>query len=142
MLNYIGKLYEAIIASRIEQMLIITQQVDPDQEGFSKLKNTIRYLNRLHLGIKDDIESKLTVICIFVDFEKAFDSVWKRGMIVKLNRLGIQGKILKLIDKFLFSRKVTLNVNSHKGNPRQSSEYGLPQGSVLSPTLFKIFVRI
>ena len=138
--SYIGKLKEAIIANRIEQLLIMTNQVDPDQEGFSKSKNTIRYLNRLHLGIKADIEQKLTVICIFIDFEKAFDSVWKQGMIVKLNKLGICGNVLKLINNFLFSRKVALNVNGEVGDPRQSTEYGLPQGSVLSPTLFKIFV--
>ena len=137
---YIGKLLEAIITLRIEQLLTNTQQVDPDQEGFSKSKNTIRYLNRLDLGIKVDKENNRTVLCVFIDFEKAFDSVWKRGMIVKLKQLGIDGNVLKLVDNFLFSRKVSLNVNGEVGNPRQSSEYGLPQGSVLSPTLFKIYV--
>ena len=137
---YIGKLLEAIIALRIEQLLIQTNQQDPDQEGFSKSKNTIRYLNKLNLEIMADKEKNLTILCIFIDFEKAFDSVWKRGLIVKLNQLGIKGKILELIKNFLFTRKVGLNVNGEKGNPRQTSEYGLPQGSVLSPTLFKIFV--
>ena len=49
---YIGKLFEAIIAVRLEALLLKTNHVDPDQEGFSKQKNTIRYLNRLNLGIK------------------------------------------------------------------------------------------
>ena len=137
---YIGKLLEAVTASRIEQLLIITNQQDPDQEGFSKSRNTIRYLNKLNLEIKADKEKNLTILCIFIDFEKAFDSVWKRGLIVKLHRLGIKGKILELINNFLFTRKVGLNVNGEKGKPRQTSEYGLPQGSVLSPTLFKIYV--
>lgn len=138
--SYIGKLLERIIVRRIEKYLIANNLVDPDQEGFSTGKNTIRYLNRLHLGIQADKEANLTVICLFVDFEKAFDSAWKRGLMSKLYNLGIKGNILKLINSFLISRKVTLNINGVLGNIRECSEYGLPQGSVISPLLFKIFV--
>ena len=137
---YIGKLLETIIAIRIELLLASKNYTDPDQEGFSKCKNTIRYLNRLHLGIKVDRENYLTVLCLFVDFEKAFDSVWKKGLIMKLHNIGVKGNVLKLIDNFLFSRKVSLNINGKLGDSRQCSEYGLPQGSVLSPVLFKLYV--
>ena len=137
---YIGKLLESVIARRIEAMLIRRNLTDPEQEGFSAHKNAIRYLSRLHLGIEADKEKNLTVLCLFVDFEKAFDSVWKKGLILKLNKLGIQGKILHLIKNFLFTRKVALNINGLVGEMRLSSEYGLPQGSVLSPVLFKIFL--
>lgn len=139
--SYIGKLLERIIVRRIEKYLITHNLVDPDQEGFSTGKNTIRYLNRLHLGIQADKEANQTVLCLFVDFEKAFDSVWKRGLISKLHNIGIKGNLLKLINNFLMSRKVTLNINGVLGNIRECSEYGLPQGSVISPLLFRIFVR-
>ena len=62
------------------------------------------------------------------------------GLMVKLHKLGVQGNVAKLVNNFLFTRKVTLNINGELGNTRQSAEYGLPQGSVLSPVLFKIFV--
>ena len=137
---YIGKLMESIVARRIEQLLLDSNQTDPDQEGFSQLKNTIRYLNRLNLGIKVDKENYLTVLCLFIDFEKAFDSVWKKGLIVKLHHIGIKGNVLKLINNFLCTRKVALNINGEIGNSRQGAEYGLPQGSVLSPVLFKIYL--
>ena len=137
---YIGKRMEDIIATRIEVWLLEMGKDDPDQEGFTSKKNTIRYLSRLHLGIEKDIESNLTILCLFIDFEKAFDSVWKQGLIVKLKELGIKGHILKLLNNFLFSRNITLNINGTKGNKRQGSNYGLPQGSVLSPVLFKIFL--
>ena len=76
--SYIGKLFESIIARRIEILLHRTQQTDPNQEGFSAGKNTIRYLNRLHLNIEADAEQQFTTLCLFIDFEKAFDSVWKK----------------------------------------------------------------
>ena len=60
---------------------------------------------------------------------------------VKLHNIGIRGNVAKLINNFLFTRKVQLNINGHVGDNRQSSNYGLPQGSVISPVLFKIFVK-
>ena len=62
------------------------------------------------MGIKSDLEQGKTVICLFLDFEKAFDSVWKKGLLVKLFKLGLKGKFLRIIDNFLSSRKVCLKV--------------------------------
>ena len=137
---YLGKLLEKILSIRAIKFLKKKNCFDPFQEGFTEKKNTIRYLNRLIMSIKSDIQQGKTVICLFLDFEKAFDSVWKRGLIVKLFKLGFRGHFLKLIDHFLASRKVCLNINGSKGKTRNCSEYGLPQGSVLSPILFKIFM--
>lgn len=138
--SYLGKLFESIIAHRIISFLIIKHCTDPDQEGFTEGRNPIRYLNRLCLGIKSDILEEKTCIGLFMDLEKAFDSIWQKGLIVKLDELGIQGNILKLINSFLTSRKVRLNVNGMKGEERDGSEIGVPQGSVLSPLLFKIYM--
>ena len=52
----------------------------------------------------------------------------------------MNGNILKLIDNFLFSKKVALNINGEVGDLRSSSDYGLPQGSALSPILFRIYL--
>lgn len=138
--SYIGKLLEKILAARLTKFLEARNIFDPNQEGFTGNRNTVRYLNRLHLETKSDLLQNNTVIGLFVDFEKAFDSVWKKGLIVKMSKLHIQGKVLKLIDNFLESRKVQLNVNEKLGALRNSNEYGLPQGSALSPVLFKIYL--
>ena len=105
--SYIGKLIEKILAQRIQSYLNILGINDQDQEGFKAGHNTIRYLNRLVLGINSDKQKKLTSICLFIDFEKAFDSVWKKGLIVKLHKLGIKGKMLHLLNDFLMNRKIT-----------------------------------
>ena len=138
---YIGKLLESIITARIEYLLLQLELTDPHQEGFTARRNTIRYLSKLNLDILADKEKNYTTLGLFVDFEKAFDSVWKKGLIYKLHNLGIRGNVAKLINKFLFSRKIKLNINGYKGENRLSSEYGLPQGSVISPVLFKIYIR-
>ena len=138
--SYIGKLMEKIIANRITGHQTRTGKNDKDQEGFSVRRNTVRYLYRLKIEIKVDKNNKKTIIVLFIDFEKAFDSVWKKGLIVKLRELGVKGNILKLIDNFLMSRTVALHVNGHKGPTRKGADVGVPQGSALSPLLFKIFL--
>lgn len=138
--SYIGKLFEKIIAARLELFLSSIGVHDEDQEGFTRGRNTVRYLNRLHMGIKADIEKKLTVLVLFLDFEKAFDSVPKKSLIFKLRMLGVRGKILKLLNSFLFDRKIKLSFNNFTGLLRLCLEFGLPQGSALSPILFRIFV--
>ena len=138
--SYVGKLMERILARRLEEYLSKIGLLDSNQEGFSKGRNTIRYLHRLTAGIKGDILKKLTVLCLFIDFEKAFDSVWKKGLVVKLWKIGVHGCFLSTIDSFLFGRTVSLLLNGFIGPVRACLEYGLPQGSVLSPILFKFFV--
>ena len=128
------------MANRFKKHLFKSKYYDADQEGFTEGKDTIRYLNRLIWGIKSDLKLARTIICLFIDFEKAFDSVWKKALLVKLAKLGIKGNILKLIENFLESRKVRLKVNGTKGEVRDCCDFGLPQGSVLSPILFKIFM--
>ena len=73
--SYIGKLLEKIFAARLTIFLEKHKIFDPNQEGFTVNRNTIRYLNRLHLEIKSDLLQNNTVIGLFVDFEKAFENV-------------------------------------------------------------------
>ena len=138
--SYIGKLLEKILSARITAFLEANGIFDPNQEGFTPNRNTIRYLNRLNLEIKSDLLRNSAVIGLFIDFEKAFDSVWKKGLLFKMFQLNINGKVLRIIDNFLHLRKVQLEVNGQIGEIRNSNEYGLPQGSALSPVLFKLYL--
>ena len=63
------------------------------------------------MSIQSDILNNMSSICLFIDFEKAFDSVWKKGLMHKLNNIGINGKLFNIINSFLFSREVSLQIN-------------------------------
>ena len=140
--SYISKVFEKFIASRLENFFKTTGINDVYQEGFTKKRNTVRYLNHLDNNVREELKKKkYTVICLFIDFEKAFDSVWKQGLMKKLADLGVKSNVWTLIINFLFNRKVRLIVNDHLGIIQACREFDLPQGSALLPKLPKFVIR-
>ncbi|CAG2242078.1 unnamed protein product [Mytilus edulis] len=71
---------------------------------------------------------------------RAYDSVWREGLMVKLYNDGIKGKMWMWINAFLSHREARCMVNNYK-SPWFQTSIGLPQGSVISPILFNIFIQ-
>ena len=138
--SYFGKVLERILDKRLKNHIIESSQLDDDQEGFLESRSTSRYLFRLLCNLTEIRRRKLVSIILFLDFEKAFDSVDLHRMVIKLSRFGVSGKILLLLQSFLFERNVKLRVNGNEGQSRQCTKYGLPQGSALSPLLFILYI--
>ena len=78
-------------------------------------------------------------IAVMIDFQKTFDSVWIQGLLYKLNQMGIHGKMWLLLKNFLENRIVRLKLEVFESE-QFPVVVGLPQGSVLSPILFSIYV--
>ena len=138
--SYVGKIMERVLQQRLLIYCQRNKLIDDAQEGFLPQRSTTRYLYKMSASIAEARRKRMSVMLLFCDFEKAFDSVSTTAMVYKLNMLGISGSFLKLINSFLTDRYVTLRVNAFIGPSRRVSSFGLPQGSVLSPLLFVIFV--
>ena len=138
--SYIGKLFEKILERRIRLHCEIEGLLDEEQEGFRSERNTSRYLYKLVAALDECKRKKLTTFLLCIDFSKAFDSIWIKGLIVKLYRYQFQGKILRVINNFLLSRTIRLKVDNILGHKRACGLFGLPQGSVLAPLLFIIYL--
>ena len=138
--SYIGKILERILDSRLRRFITEKELLDKDQEGFIAGKSTTRYLFHLLGNLTEIKHQKLAGIILFIDFEKAYDSVHLPSLIVKLKNFGITGKFLQLIHAFLFKRKVKLKVNDFVGLDRICLLFGLPQGSAIAPFLFILYI--
>jgi hypothetical protein len=83
------------------------------------------------------LNNKLSTAAVFLDIKKAFDTTWYSSLLHKLSKFEFSTNLIKLIGSFLSQRKFNVSVEGEISKPRKM-QAGVPQGSVLSPTLFNI----
>ena len=77
---------------------------------------------------------------VFLDLSKAFDKVWHEGIIFNLKCNGISGNLIKFLENYLFNRYQRVVLNG-KESYWMNLKAGVPQGSVLSPHLFLVYIN-
>ena len=87
---------------------------------------------------KDALQEKKKVLAVFFDLSYAFDEVWKEGLLVKLLRTGVRCKMYMWIQHILFARTARVKLDGILSKKVCVRE-GVPQGGVLSPTLFLVY---
>lgn len=79
-------------------------------------------------------------MAVFFDVETAYDMVWKQGLMIKLNMMGIGGRMYNWIKDFVFDRFIQVRIGTVLSK-RYMVDNGTPQGSVISPILFSIMMN-
>ncbi|UYV65980.1 hypothetical protein LAZ67_3006054 [Cordylochernes scorpioides] len=136
------KLMEKIILRRLTYHLDTRNLLPKEQYGFRKGHGTIDQLLFFTQKVKDAQNRKPTnhTIAAFLDLTQAFDKVWKNKLITKLYKhFQIDGKAITWINDFLKNRYIRVKYNGTLSKTFKLYQ-GLPQGSVLSPTLFTLFI--
>ena len=90
--------------------------------------------------IRDAFIKKEHVVAVFFDLEKAYDTTWRYGILKDIHKLGLRGRLPTFIENFLADRTMQVRVGSSLSD-YYDQEQGVPQGGVLSTTLFSIKIN-
>ena len=139
LLPIISKVMEGCISDHIRKYLDKNQLLCDTQYGFREKRSTVDMLAYITQWWNDCLDTQQEVRIIALDIKKAFDRVWHQGLLAKLTSFGICGDLHSWISSFLANRQQAVVLDGFISTPKALSA-GVPQGSVLGPLLFLMFI--
>ncbi|KAK9717109.1 zinc finger associated protein [Popillia japonica] len=140
LLNGFAKILERVIKERITRWVEEKKILPSEQFGFRTKLAAVQQAMNLVEDIKKKQKRRKFVGAALLDVEKAYDKIWRRGLIHKMRRMPIPSYLTKIVQEWLEDRAFRVRVNEEKSEERRARE-GLPQGSPLSPILFNLYVK-
>ena len=140
LLSVVSKVFEKLVNNRIVGHLEKCGLFSDFQYGFRSSRSTADLLTVVSGRIARAFNRSGATRAVALDISKAFDWVWQAGLLHKLKSYGISGQIFSLISSFLSNRRLRVVLDG-----KSSQEYpvnaGVPQGSILGPTLFLLYIN-
>ena len=140
LLSNINKIFEKLMFSRIYSFLTLHNCIYELQYGFRAKHSTMHALVSITEKIRDSLDAGNFACGIFIDLQKAFDTVDHDILLKKLDHYGIRGNANNWIKSYLSNRKQFVSINGFE-SVLLPVTIGVPQGSVLGPLLFLLYIN-
>lgn len=140
LISTIAKIFEKVIKTRITKYLNKYKILSNLQFGFREGLSTEDALAHFTKNIYESLDVSEPTLSIFIDLAKAFDTVSHSELLKKLQHIGFRGTALKLMESYLANRTQYVKIDNVTSDPK-IIEYGVPQGTVLGPLLFNIYLN-
>lgn len=144
----ISKIFEYCMLERLNSFIERYCLIPKEQHGFRRNKSTTTATTEFYMYILNELDKKRCPVGVYCDLSKAFDCVSHPRLLHKLWVLGIRGSAHDWFKSYLSNRKQYIEVSHNEGNGSSSRhcsdtvnvEVGVPQGSILAPILFSLYV--
>ncbi len=140
LLSSFSKIYEKLMHTRILEFLSLNGSLFENQYGFRPGRSCEHALLNAQNKILHALNKKEIALLLLIDFSKAFDVIEHPIMLKKLEHYGVRGIALEWFTSYLNNRKQFITINNTDSQSKQI-EYGVPQGSILGPLLFVIYIN-
>lgn len=139
-LSVVNTIFEKLIAFQLKTFLDVNHIICPQQHGFVSSRSTSTAVVTLSQLILSALHNHNVAVSVFIDIKKAFDTVSHSILLMKLEAYGVRSGALEFFKSYLSSRQQQVVLKQFK-SAYQTVTCGVPQGSVLGPLLFSLFIN-